>query len=63
VLFSIQMQVDVGRYPTHSVPHGTVWSSLCIDIQEGNVAVRISLHGELDGRVNVEKVKNIIQPF
>jgi len=48
VWLSFQIQVDVWGFPVHSVPQGASWSSVHDNVQEGKVAVWLSLHGKLD---------------
>jgi len=46
-----------GWVSLHSVPQAVIWSCVYVDVQEGKVTIRLSLHGELD----VEMVKEIIR--
>jgi len=49
----------VGQLPVYSV---SLWSSVYIDVQEGEVAIQLSLHAELDvGMHALEVFKEIIQ--
>jgi hypothetical protein len=43
----------VGGFLVHTVPHGTIWSSVYVNIQERKMAIRISLHNELDFGMDV----------
>jgi hypothetical protein len=43
----------MGGFPVHTVPQGTIWSSVYVNIQEGKASFQLSLHGELDVRMNV----------
>jgi hypothetical protein len=46
----------VGWFPVHTVPKGVIWSSVYVNIQEGKMAVRLSLHSELYVGIYVVKV-------
>jgi hypothetical protein len=54
----------VGGLSVHTVPQGTIWSSVYVNVQEWKVAAQLSLHGELDVGMNaVEVVRETIQLF
>jgi len=56
VQLSIQVQASVTGLPVHNVPQGAIWSSVYVHVQEGKAAVQLSLHGELDARMEVWKL-------
>jgi len=61
---SIQLQVDVDKFPVHTVPQGAIWSSVYVNIQEGKMAISLSLHSELYVRMDVvEVVEEVLQLF
>jgi hypothetical protein len=48
VQLHIQIEVSVGLLPVCCVTQGATWSSVIIDGQEREVAICLSLHGDLD---------------
>jgi len=64
VQLSIQIQVAVSGLPAHSVLQRAIWSAVYASVQEGKVAMWLSLHGELDAGLDViEMVKEVIHLF
>jgi hypothetical protein len=64
VQLGIQMVVGVGQLLVYNVTQGATWSSVHINLQDGEVATQLSLHSKLDVRMyTTEVVKEIIQFF
>jgi hypothetical protein len=50
----------VGGFPVHSVPQGAIWSSVYVNVQEGKMAILLSLYGELHVIEVVEEVLQLL---
>jgi hypothetical protein len=61
VWHSIGIEVGVDQFSVHSVTHRAVWSSVYVIVQEGKVAIWLSLHDKLDvGMYAIDVVKEVI---
>jgi hypothetical protein len=60
----IKIDVSVGQLLIYSVTQGTIWLSVYVNIQEGKVAIWVSLHGKLGvGMYAAEVDKEAIRFF
>jgi len=60
---SIQTEIGLGGYPVHAVPQGSI-CSVYFYIQEGNMEIGLSLHGEVNVVMYVVEVgEEVLQLF
>jgi hypothetical protein len=50
----------VGGFPVHPVPQRATWSSVYVNIQEGKMAIGLSLHAELNVKMDVVEVATAV---